>query len=1147
MNRLIELAVKQPITVAVGVILAVMAGVIAMTSVPIQMSPVVDSAVVSVTTNWENASAAEIESDVIEQQERFLGEVSNLVSMTSVSQSGRGQVRLEFATGTDIDAALAEVDQKLAEVPGYPDGVDEPALEGIDPESVDYIAWIGLSATDPSVDATTLHDFMERRLKQRFERVPGVLEVGIRGGRESEVQVRIDRVALAQRGITYRELMTAIERTNENFSGGRLAEGKNDLRIRSVGRFEDVQEVADTVIRRDAAGPVYVRDVAEVELSYKEPTDWVKARGVLMPFFNFQMAPDGNMLETMAGIQDEVAALNAPGGLLEQEAQRLGIPGTIELVQTWDSSTYVRDAIALVQSNILVGGVLAVITLLLFLRSLRTIGIIAVAIPISVIASMVVMVALGRSINIISLAGMAFAVGMVVDNAIVVIENIFRHLEMGKNPRKAAVDGATEVAGAVVASTATTLVVFFPILLIQEQAGQLFRDIAIAIMAAVGLSLIVSLTVIPSAAALLLKPRITQEHDEREETQEVDKPGRLAALVRAVRRVFRTATRFPEFVGGVIFTLIGTWPRRLAVIAAFAGVTSVGTYLLIPPMDYLPRGNRNVAFNVMVPPPGYTLDQLRDMGERIQETVQPAWEATEDKFVAESNMRGMRSEGTGETFAISANDPANLDLQLKAPALDHHFMVAFDGRLFQAGIPQDPSKVVDVVPLLDYASRQEVTSGDVFGFTFQFPLFRTGGTTGSAIKIDLAGDDLDVVSAAGGALFGRLLDEFGPGTVTPEPVNFMLPTPELRIRPNDERVRDLGMDRSDVGLAMAINGDGYVMPRQFQSAGELKDIKLITQEALNSDAPIEAMLNAPIAAPTGNVLDLRSLASVDRVREANQIKHANRTRAVTLQFTPPPTMALSDAIVRVDELVAELRDEGAITPGIEVEQAGSAGALNQIREALLGDGTLLGTASSSLFLAFAIVYLVMVLLFQSWAYPLVIMVSVPLATFGGFLGLALVHEWSVADRYMPVQNLDVLPILGFVILAGVVVNNAILLVHQSLNYLRGTADKADCCDALEPREAIRRATASRVRPIMMSTLTSVGGMLPLVLLPGSGSELYRGLGAVVVGGLLISTVFTLLLVPVILSAVFEVQAIFRKQRSAVGQADDVNADALART
>ena len=224
-----------------------------------------------------------------------------------------------------------------------------------------------------------------------------------------------------------------------------------------------------------------------------------------MPFFNFQLERGANLLESMETLRNEVKKLNAPGGLLAQEARDLGMSGTLELVQTYDSTTYVEDAIDLVRSNILVGAVLATLTLLFFLRSLRTVGIIALAIPVSVIASLVVLVALGRSINIISLAGLAFAVGMVVDNAIVVIENIFRHLEFGKKPAKAALDGTREVAGAVLASTLTTLIVFAPILLIEETAGQLFRDIALAIMVSVGLSMLVSLTLIPAAAARFLQ------------------------------------------------------------------------------------------------------------------------------------------------------------------------------------------------------------------------------------------------------------------------------------------------------------------------------------------------------------------------------------------------------------------------------------------------------------------------------------------------------------------------------------------------------------------------------------------------------------------------------------------------------------------
>lgn len=1117
MNRLIEQAVKQPITVTVGVILAILSGFLASSRVPIQMTPTVESVVISVTTNWENASPEEIESDVVEQQEERLSELTGLKSITSISQAGKGSIRLEFVTGTDIKSAEAEVDRKLSEVPGYPTGVDEPVIKDVDPESVDYIAWIGLSSTDPEFDATTLYDFMNRRLKPRFERIAGVSEVGIAGAREAEVQIRVDPTALAQRGITYAQLVQAIQLTNENYSGGLLPEGKNDIRVRAVGRFHDPELVGDMVIRRDAAGPVYLRDVAEIVPTYKELTQWVRARGVLMPFMNYQLSHGANLLETMNAIKAEVARLNEPGGLLEQEAKRLGIDGTLEMVQTYDASSYVHDAIDLVKNNIYVGGALAVLTLLLFLRSLRTIGIIAIAIPISIITSLAVMVGLGRSLNIISLAGIAFATGMVVDNAIVVIENIFRHLEMGKRVRVATIDATREVAGAVVASTATTIVVFFPILLIEETAGQLFRDIAIAIMAAVGLSMIVSITVIPSAAALLLRePKPVAPIDE----------GNLTGFAR-FRQLLRKLSDVPAIVGGLVRRLTSGWGIRLATIAIFAVGTILGIAWLMPPMDYLPHGNRNIVFGALIPPPGYNIDQLSEIGDRLEETMRPAWSATKQKFQAESKSKDFIPAGDDRRKPITLPNGE----KIVPPALEQYFLVGRDGSVFHAGIAADARRIVDVVTLFDEAAAGHVAP-DVIALTFQFPLFRNGGQSGSAIKIDLVGDDLKDINASSTALMFALFKAFGARTVRPEPANFMLPTPELRVTPDDERLRDLGMSRRDVGYAVAANGDGLILPRQFQLGSELKDLKIISPAALKPN-PIEAMLNAPLATPGGDTVDLESLADVKHIREPARIKHVSRQRAVTLQFTPPPELPLETAVNKVDDIVSQLRTANKISPSVVVNQAGTAGNLAAIRKALLGDGTIAGSLTSSLFLALFVVYLLMVVLFQSWTYPLVILVSVPLATFGGFLGLAIVHHWSVADRYMPVQNMDVLTILGFVILAGVVVNNAILIVHQTLNLLND--ESVPSAQRPSPNDAIREAVSSRVRPILMSTMTSVGGMLPLVLMPGSGSELYRGLGAVVVGGLAISTVFTLVLVPVVLSVAFELTSMAKSQSPAGAQ------------
>ncbi|MEQ3514292.1 efflux RND transporter permease subunit [Pseudoalteromonas sp. BZB3] len=1087
--NVVKAAVKQPISVVVAVILSVLAGILAFTKVPVQMTPTVDSVVVSVRTFWENASPEEIESDVVIEQEKVLSDVTGLVSLTSISQNSAAQLRLEFETGTDINKAQAEVVQKLNEVPAYPMGVSQPTVEGVDPMSVDYIAWVGLAATDPNFDNTTLYDFMERRLRPRLENIKGISKVGMMGAREQELQIRVDPVKLANFGVTYSQLVDAIQLSNSSYSGGRLPDGKNDIRVKAHGRFSDVSEVKNIVLRRDNNGPVYISDVAEVVIDYKDMTDWVRARGVKMPFFNFQLNRGANLLEAMNALKAEMAELNKPGGMLEQHARKLGINGTFELVLTWDSSTYVENAIELVQSNIVVGGMLAVFTLLLFLRSLRTIGVIAIAIPISVIASVVVLVALGRSINIVSLAGMAFAVGMVVDNAIVVIENIFRHLEMGKRPLKASVDGTQEVAGAVFASTMTTLVVFIPILTISDSAGQLFRDISLAIMAAVFISFIVSILVIPVAGSYFLRMRT--------ESKQVE------INFKWFKAVETKASKLPETIGAIFTFLTETTKRKLIVISSFAFITLAGIAILIPPLDYLPKGNRNFAFGFMVPPPGYNLDQISEIGDRIEQKLRPAWELTEDKYQAEQYFRQGERATEADRPSIQLMDGSMID----APKVDHYFLVAMGGQVLHGLIPQDPIKTVDSVDFLNQ-TLMGVNAPDVIGFAFQFPLFSTGGTTGSAIQIDLVGDDLEQITQSATALLFKLIGTYGPYATIPEPANFILPTPELSIKPLDERLAELNMTRRELGLAVQTNGDGVILMNSFAIGGELKDLKVVTQ-AQQSDYPIESLMQLPIATPGSAVIDLQSIALVERTQTAEQIKHVARQRAITLQFTPPAGMPLEQAINSVNAMVSELKSQGAMSQYVDVNMAGSAGKLADLKNALLGDGSLFGTLSSSMFLAMFVVYLVMVILFQNWKYPLVILVTVPLATLGGFMGLSAVHWASVFDRYTPIQNLDVLTLLGFVILAGVVVNNAILIVHQALNNQKERG--------MNGQLAIRSSVESRVRPIMMSTLTSVGGMLPLVLMPGAGSELYRGLGAVVVGGLVVSTIFTLILVPVLLS------------------------------
>jgi HAE1 family hydrophobic/amphiphilic exporter-1 len=1108
---LFQLAIRQPVTVIVFVVGIVLAGTIAITRLPIALTPTVDNTVLTVSTFWEGASPAEIEQNVIDKQEERLQGLGSLRLMTSTSSQSSGTIRLEFATGTPQEVALREVTQKLNEVPDYPPNVDEPVVSVGDPENRDYIAWIVFGTTDPDFDVRTLRDFAVDRIEPALERVPGISEINVLGGREREVQLRIDPVLLAQHGITPSEFVSRIQDTNQDISGGTRASGKSDVRVRMIGQYDSPDAIRETVLRDTDAGQVRVRDVADVVMTYKDPASFVRSSGQSVIAINADREIGSNVIRVMEELRAAVAELNAEGGILDSEARRLGLNGTLSLRQVFDQTVYIDDAIALVQNNIWIGGALATLVLILFLRSIRSVGIVALAIPISVIGAVVVMVALGRSVNVISLAGMAFAVGMVVDNAIVVLENIFRHLEMGKAPARAALDGTSEVWGAVLASTLTTIAVFIPILLIQEQAGQLFRDIALAICAAVAISLFVSITVIPCAAAHWMRRRTVAVKQARTGGSAHGLSGRIAGLLRWI-------LRRPLL--------------RLAIIVVLTGVSIGGTILLRPPASYLPTGNRNLVFGLMIPPPGYNIEQMNTMALRVEETMRPFWEAGQLLKAGDGGYEAAAASlPEVPTFNWMTQAPGD---PIQPPSLENYFIVSFDGILFHGGISDDPRRAVDMLPLFSHATRSEVLPG-VIAFPLQVPLFQLGGATGSAVKLQLAGPDLEQIKATATAMYMDIAQKFGFGSVQPVPSNFTIPTPEIQVRPDHVRLSELGLTTRDIGIAVAANGDGAIID-EYSIGGETIDLKIIAASAVGTDV-IGDLGDIPIATPSGTVVSLASVGDIVEVSRPEQIARVGRRRAISFDVTAPEGMALEALMLELEDMVQAYRDDGRMPPSIATSLAGSASKLAEVQAALLGDGTFFGTLGSSLVLALLVVYLLMCVLFQSFLRPLVIMFSVPLATLGGFLALFGVFIWSATDRYMPMQMLDVLTMLGFVILIGVVVNNAILIVHQAGNFMKGAAG-----EPLGPHDAIVEAVRTRIRPIFMGTLTSVGGMAPLVLMPGAGSELYRGLGSVVLGGLLVSTIFTIVLVPLLLAFVFDLQAAIngwrRKQASPQAVTDD---------
>ncbi len=1117
--NLIRLAISKPVAVSVGVLLVVLFGILAVTRIPVQLTPNVDSTIITIQTNWTGASPEEVEQSIVEKQEDKLKGISGLKKMTSQSMENSATITLEFFVGVDKDAALRDVSDKLREVPDYPDNVDEPVITASDPRNRDYIAWIMLELTDLSddLDIRTLQDFAEDNIKPALERVDGVSEVNVLGGREREVQVRFDPVRLAQLGVTYGEIINALRNENTNISAGSVEEGKLSVRVRTVGRYENMDDINQTIITYTDAGPIRIGDVATAVLTYKEPFSFVRSKGETVLAINVQREVGTNVMTVMSGLKKAVAEINKPGSLLDSYAKQLRIKGSLQLRQVFDQTVYIDQAISLVRSNIFIGGGLAIFVLILFLRSVRSVGVIALAIPISIVGTFVAMVAMGRSMNVISLAGLAFAVGMVVDNAIVVLENIFRHLEMGEKPSVAAYRGANEVWGAVLASTLTTIAVFVPVLFMQEEAGQLFRDISLAICAAVFLSLIVSITVIPSAANKWLRfhgklYNRTHQHKSSNKKQSLHSVGEgiygrgvSAALGRGVY----------AFTGSVI--------ARVVLVALFAAVSIIGSYYLMPPTDYLPKGNRNLVFGMIIPPPGYNLDMMQTLGDRVERDIRPFWQAYDAKQHDPALYEQLKTELPAVPISIY-NPMAGT---VVPPSIENYFFVGFNGLMFHGAISGDDRRVVDIQSLLNYATRGANAPGTI-GFASQAPLFRLGGSTGSSINIEFSGDDIAGVTSSASAAYRLLAGKYGYAKVQPQPSNFSIEGPELRIILDRIRASDLGLTTQDVGMAVRALGDGAIVG-EYRGAGKSIDLTLIDKNAVNPDGSrkrrdLFSLADTPIVTPGGSVVTLSSIAKLVRTTAPEQINRIEERRAVSLQFTPDAGIPLEASMGEINGMLDQLRKRGAILPTVRTQLAGSADKLSSVRTELLGDGSLTGLLGSRLFLALLVTYLLMCVLFESFLYPIAILLSVPLATLGGFAALAAVHAWTAADRYMPVQNLDVLTMLGFVILIGVVVNNAILIVHQSLNFMRGVGEaEEDIVEKMEPRRAIAESVRTRLRPILMSTLTSVGGMLPLILMPGSGSELYRGLGSVMVGGLVVSTAFTLLLVPMLFSLILDIK------------------------
>jgi hydrophobic/amphiphilic exporter-1 (mainly G- bacteria), HAE1 family len=1182
---LINSFVHNPIKVAVGVLLVALFGLVAVRNMPMQLTPEVQIPTITVETRWPGASPQEVEQEIVLEQEEQLKGVEGVTKMSSESMDSLGRITLEFIVGTNMDRAVVNVIGRLEQVTDYPEEAKKPVISTTNandrpiawfilsprfprqeqfaafaekhPHLRDEITYIAnthneglamlrlrtLARANPEVeellppkdfDVTKMRRFAEDEIEALFERVEGVSQANVLGGLEDEMQVVIDPQKLAARQLTITDVRQVLISQNADTSSGDYWEGKRRWVVRTLGQFRSPEQVAEQFLAVRDGAPVYIRDVAEVRHGFKKPDGLVRRFGESSISLNALRETGANVLDVMRGLQEVTRELNE--GLLKDRG--------LELTQVYDETEYIVSAVALVRENIFIGSALTMIVLMSFLHlGIRTLIVIplllasalgavyvspwffgvtlaiivgagfwfargalvvGLAIPISIIGTFLVLGMLGRSLNVISLAGMAFAVGMLVDNAVVVLENIYRRFTMGEKPFQAAAHGTQEVWGAIVSSTLTTIAVFLPIVFIEEEAGQLFRDIALAISAAVALSLIISMTVIPTAAARLFHgPREDDGSDDDRDEQEVaagrvestelpssgsnsngqeheapatlhkrkDARKRERALAYRFEQLSRSAVAPIEAAGSLFVRFVvalNTWVqggviRRLGVIALLVGLSVSLSYAFWPRVEYLPTGNRNLVFGILLPPPGYNLDELMDMGETVEQVLRPYWDVDPDSPQAK---------------------------ELDYPIIGDFFFVARGRQVFMGVRSLEPTRVGELVPLIQAAGAM---LPGTFTIAKQSSLFEQGLTAGRTIDVEITGPDLEKLVGLGGRVLGQVGQLMPDAQTRPVP-SLDLSSPELHVRPRLLQAAEMGVTSSDLGYTTSALVDGAYSGDYFLE-GKKIDLTIIGKEQYARSSQDVRIL--PVATPIGQLVPLESLAEVELRSGPEQVNHRERLRAITIEVSPAQEMALEDAMALIsNQIVGPLSASGELPAGYRITLAGTADKLRDTWSAL----------QFNVFLALLITYLLMAALFESWLYPFVIILTVPLGAVGGILGLALLNQFYF-------QPLDVLTMLGFVILIGTVVNNPILIVHQSLNHIRE--------DNMTMRQSIIAAVRTRIRPIFMTTITTVLGLLPLVLFPGAGSELYRGLGSVVLGGLLVSTIFTLFLVPALFSLTME--------------------------
>ncbi|WP_286272241.1 efflux RND transporter permease subunit [Thalassotalea hakodatensis] len=1036
---MIKQAVNRGVLVAVVVLICSILGVVGALNIPVQMIPDLEVRTISVQTGWPGATPQDVEKEILIEQERYLRGLSNLKRMVSFADMGEANIELEFPFGVDANDALIRVNNALSQVPAYPENVDQPRLysSSFSGNAFMYFTLKPVAGNPFDLDVDMLRDYAEDFVRPRMESVAGVSEVRVSGGAQRQIQIKVDAARLAQRGVSLPELRTAIRTRNKDTSAGDIESGKSRYLLRVIGRFEQLSELEELVVARKNTTDIRLKDVATVNLDHFETRSVSYKDGERTLRLSVRRESGSNVLAIKDAMLPIVTEIN----------QQLLAQNGLELTLMSDDVRYVKSSLENVWINLALGALLATLVMYLFLRSGKATLVGVMGIPICTVAAFLALMLFGRTINVISLAGVAFAIGMTVDNTIVVLESIMQAKRQGVSKVQAAINGVTEVWPAVLASTATTVLVFAPILFVEQEAGQLYSDIAIAISGAIIASMFVAIFVVPVALATLSKKKDLQH-------------GKQLTLS---SKWLMLANRF-------------TQTKRHARItsAVFIVVILTSAFLLMPAAEYLPEGEEPKAFSSMIAPPSYNLSEMMVIGEEIRAYLDP--------------------------FVLDTHEEKFLAGQSEMPPLEYYSMSVSVGRIWLLSAPTDAAYIDQMMKAITDKFK---SYPDMRAFSSRGSIISSNDGGTRAVAVDIAGSDINELYQAADAVYQQASVVFDNPQINSDPSSLTLDQPLIEISPRWQRLSELGINNNDFGYAIAAMSDGAYVD-EFILEDDKVDIFLFSGEG--NQQSLTQLANTPIIAPDGEVLPLKALADLKESQNSNSLRRVDGKRTVTVYIIPPRNVALEIAEQKVrQELLPALWQQGAIAQGINVSISGAADQLEATQASL----------SSNFIIALVLCYLLLVAIFTHWRYPLFILATVPLGMAGGLLGLVFINGLNKALGFVGLSLIhlpfDMITMLGFLILLGTVVNNPILIVDQTRRFVIE--------QGMAVRQAVIQSVEKRLKPILMSTATTLFGLAPLVLIPGEGTELYRGVGVIVLSGIFVSTFLSLTFLPALLVAV----------------------------